>query len=381
MRYNECSIRRKGRQDGRNFTWKLWPAIREKKEPVPPKDQKEIAAFENVLFNFTSNDLGKISEQWSKVDEVLKPNVEKAYVALMNAEERFKKEKKEADAVEDDYQKAKQDYFNIPAPSFSPTLATLLLIFIAIGEFPLNSMVFQLFGENKSLTYIIAALICVSIPLAAHFFGMSLKNVKKTLTDIILITGLPILILLEIGAIAWVREKYFEAMMLNSVANLKISSEQLTIIFVIINLAIFFIATFISYSSSYENNQEYRSMKKLYTRIKKRYDKEHKEEAEANLQLERNEKQFKHLKQQREKRFEQFQSKASQLIKVFEGYIWCYRDSNINVRYMTGKPACFDIKIVLPEMPATLLTLDNEFQKKYKTEESGTTSTMTSPKI
>jgi hypothetical protein len=380
MKYNECSIRRKGRQDGRNFTWKFWPITHEKKEPVPPKDQKEIAAFENVLFNFTSNDLGKISEQWSKVDEGLKPNVEKAYVALMNAEERYKKEKNEADAVEDDYQKAKQDYFNIPVPSFSPTLATLLLIFIAIGEFPLNSMVFQLFGENKSLTYIIAALICVSIPLAAHFFGMSLKNVKKSLTDIILISSLPILILLEIGAIAWIREKYFEAMMLNNVANLKISSEQLTIIFVIINLAIFFIATFISYSSSYENNQEYRSMKKLYTRIKKRYDKEYKEEAEANLQLERNEKQFKHLKQQREKRFEQFQSKASQLIKVFEGYIWCYRDSNINVRYMTGKPACFDIKIVLPEMPASLVKLDNDFQEKFTTEGSKA-STITSPKI
>ena len=380
MRYNECNIRRKGRKDGRNFTWKFWPFIKEKKDPVPPKEQKEIAAFENVLFNFTCNDLGKISEHWSKIDERLKPKVENAYVALLNAEERYKREKKEADVVEVDYTRAKQDYFSIPAPSFSPTLATLLLIFIAIGEFPLNSMVFQLFGENKMLTYVIAALICVSIPLAAHFFGMSLKNIKKTFTDICLITSLPILVLLEIGAIAWVREKYFEAMMLNSIVNLKLSSQQLTIIFIIINLAIFFIATFISYTSSYENSQEYRSKKRLYKRIKKRYDKEYHEEAVANRELEKIEKAFKQLRQLREKRFEQYKSKAEQLIKVFEGFIWCYRDSNINVRYTTGKPACFDIKINLPELPVPFVKLDDDFQEKFSNKSKDNPSAFIFPK-
>jgi hypothetical protein len=375
MKYKESSIRRKGRKDGRNHFWKFWPFKKKSKDPVPSLTQKEIAAFENVLFNFTSNDLEKISEKWSNRDQVLKPDVGNAYVTLVKAEERYRKEKSEVDAIVKDYEKAKHDYFDVPSPSFSPILATILLIFIAIGEFPLNSMVFQLFGENKTLTYVIAALICVSIPVAAHFFGMALKNVHKTLTDKFLMAGLPVLILLEIGAIALVREKFFEAMMLTKVVHLNISSQQLTIIFVIINLAIFFIASFISYSSAHEDSEDFRSKKKLFLRLKKRYDKEYKEEVIANKQLEHAEKVFKRLRERRAKIFKQYQAQAEQKIKVFKGFVWCYRDSNINVRTTGGAPPCFNLEIILPEIPVALKTLDEDFKQMYSQEKkSGVSS-------
>jgi hypothetical protein len=237
-------------------------------------------------------------------------------------------------------------------------------------------MVFQLFGENKTLTYVIAALICVSIPLAAHFFGMALKNVHKTLTDKIMMSSLPVLILLEIGAIALIREKYFEAMMVNKVVHLNISSQQLTIIFVIINLAIFFIASIISYSSAHDDSKDFRSKKKLYLRLKKRYDKEYSEEVIANKQLESTEKVFKRLRERRAKIFRQYQAKAEQKIKVFKGYVWCYRDSNINVRTTGGSPACFNLEIVLPEIPVALSTLDEDFRQMYSQEKKSSVSSI-----
>lgn len=51
-----------------------------------------------------------------------------------------------------------------------------LIIFLAIGEFPLNTIVFRLFGEAEYLTYIMASTIAISIPLLGHFIGVYLRQ-------------------------------------------------------------------------------------------------------------------------------------------------------------------------------------------------------------
>ena len=51
-----------------------------------------------------------------------------------------------------------------------------LILFLGIGEFPLNTIVFRLFGEAEYLTYIMASTIAISIPLLGHFIGVHLKQ-------------------------------------------------------------------------------------------------------------------------------------------------------------------------------------------------------------
>lgn len=50
-----------------------------------------------------------------------------------------------------------------------------LIVFLGIGEFPLNTIVFRLFGEAEFLTYVMASTLAVTIPLLGMFVGIHLR--------------------------------------------------------------------------------------------------------------------------------------------------------------------------------------------------------------
>ncbi len=72
-----------------------------------------------------------------------------------------------------------------------------LILFLAIGEFPLNTIVFRLFGESEYLTYIMASTLAVTIPLLGLFIGVHIRQSVPALAGNIMI-GL--MIPLSVGA-------------------------------------------------------------------------------------------------------------------------------------------------------------------------------------
>lgn len=61
----------------------------------------------------------------------------------------------------------------------------LYLVFaflIFVGEIPLNALVFQIFGENQVMTWIMAFIIGLSVPLVAHFIGIKLREHEGTVS-------------------------------------------------------------------------------------------------------------------------------------------------------------------------------------------------------
>lgn len=52
----------------------------------------------------------------------------------------------------------------------------VLILFLAIGEFPLNTVVFRLFGEPEYLTYVMASTLAITIPLLGLFIGAHLRQ-------------------------------------------------------------------------------------------------------------------------------------------------------------------------------------------------------------
>lgn len=61
----------------------------------------------------------------------------------------------------------------IPFPS---ALHVALILFLGIGEFPLNTVVFRLFGEPEYLTYVMASTLAITIPLVGVFIGIHLRH-------------------------------------------------------------------------------------------------------------------------------------------------------------------------------------------------------------
>ena len=55
-------------------------------------------------------------------------------------------------------------------------LYVIFATLIFLGEIPLNALVFQIFGENQVMTWVMAFIIGLSIPLTAHFIGIKLRE-------------------------------------------------------------------------------------------------------------------------------------------------------------------------------------------------------------
>lgn len=55
-------------------------------------------------------------------------------------------------------------------------LYLIFAVLIGIGEVPLNAMVFNIFGENQVMTWVMSAIIGMSIPLSAHFVGIKIRE-------------------------------------------------------------------------------------------------------------------------------------------------------------------------------------------------------------
>src|SRR2546428_13734920 len=51
-----------------------------------------------------------------------------------------------------------------------------LIAFLAVGEFPLNTVVFRLFGEAEYLTYVMASTLAITIPLIGVFIGVHVRH-------------------------------------------------------------------------------------------------------------------------------------------------------------------------------------------------------------
>lgn len=58
----------------------------------------------------------------------------------------------------------------------NPWVANLIVVALALGEFPLNMIVFRMFGEAEVLTWVMASTISLTIPILAFFLGRHLRH-------------------------------------------------------------------------------------------------------------------------------------------------------------------------------------------------------------
>ena len=125
---------------------------------------------------------------------------------------------------------------NLPRPE--RTLNTLLYICVLAGlglsEWVVNAETFTVFGARNYVTYIIALVVAVIMPLCAHVTGLSWKENRRYLSAILAVT----LAVSLIVAIALIRQAYFYTYV-QSLLGLNIAPWLLAIIYVVINLTMF----------------------------------------------------------------------------------------------------------------------------------------------
>jgi len=114
-----------------------------------------------------------------------------------------------------------------------------------------------------------------------------------------------------------------------------------TILFIIINIAVFFIATIISFEGSHRNHEEFKSKQQRYKDALKNLRKESAEAALAARRLRYTNVNMETKKHQRSKMHEKFAEESKILKDNYEWLIRSYRTANMSVRSSALLPVCF----------------------------------------
>ncbi len=354
-KYTHTKVKRRGKIDGRDWKYSFWPfKIDKPQEPNP--DQEQPAQFENELLKAAENDISKEKENWVDVDKKLKTEYCQSLQRLEHANKNYIKESEEAKVAKIDFEKAKAKYEEFTLPPLSEKWRNSWLFVIAIGEFPLNSIVFQLFGASRFDTYLMSLILCIAIPFLGHAWGEALKQDHKTGGDKGFVLGIPIVILFILGAIAFIRAKFFEAMDTMELMGVEITPIQMTILFIIINIGIFLLAVIISYEASHSNKKQYKSVCFRYKAALKSLEKEATEATQAGQALAHAETEFQTARQTRAKTHEKYLQKANTIVDYTEWLITTYRAANMKDRKII--PPCFKEEPKIPAIPNDLYELD-----------------------
>lgn len=107
------------------------------------------------------------------------------------------------------YQARKQELGRDVTIPFPSKVHLAIIFFLGIGEFPLNTVVFRLFGEAEFLTYIMASTLAVTIPLLGLFIGIHLRHSLPRLAGNIVVGLLaPVSVVAALYSVSVLRNTY-----------------------------------------------------------------------------------------------------------------------------------------------------------------------------
>ncbi len=94
----------------------------------------------------------------------------------------------------------------VPVPY---ALHWLIVFLLGVGEFPLNVVVFRMFGEPELMTYVMSMTLSLTLPLIGVFLGLQIRTlVKPKIATAIMIFLAPATVLGALTALSFIRNMY-----------------------------------------------------------------------------------------------------------------------------------------------------------------------------
>jgi hypothetical protein len=122
-----------------------------------------------------------------------------------------------------------------------------LIAFLAIGEFPLNTVVFRLFGEAEYMTYVMASTLAIIIPLIGVFIGVHVRHaIPKQVGNLLIGILTPIIVCATLYAVSLLRNTYIASQNVGG-APVAPPGNEMTYALFALNALVFFGAAVASY--------------------------------------------------------------------------------------------------------------------------------------
>ncbi len=189
--FTEERIQAEGQQDG--------------ERNLPEMGSYMPAPFEQALIAYGEQEVQRIYKQASGRVAKLQPVLQVFLRRLEDIEHRIQ-------SIAEGYKARSQELGRDVTIPFPSALHWALIIFLGIGEFPLNTVVFRLFGEAEYLTYVMASTLAIMIPLIGVFIGIHLRHALPRLAGNILIGLLtPISVGGALYAVSLLRNTYISS--------------------------------------------------------------------------------------------------------------------------------------------------------------------------
>ncbi len=153
---------------------------------IPEMGSYQPAPFEQALVSYGERQIQRVYQQAATRISKLQPLFEAHKKHWGDLEKRLK-------SVMDMFATRKQELGRDLAIPFPYIYHVALIVFLGIGEFPLNTIVFRLFGEPEYLTYVMASTLAITIPLLGMFIGIHLRQSVPRGVGNVVIMLLPIL--------------------------------------------------------------------------------------------------------------------------------------------------------------------------------------------
>jgi len=130
----------------------------------------------------------------------------------------------------------------IPVPY---TIHWMIVLLLAIGEFPLNVVVFRMFGEPELMTYVMSMTLSLTLPIIGVFLGLQIRTlVPPKVATAIMIALAPTTVLGALTALSFIRNMYVT---LHAEHKLGAGSGNMVYAMFAINLLIFMGAYMVSF--------------------------------------------------------------------------------------------------------------------------------------
>src|SRR5437899_2556453 len=202
---------------------------------IPEMGSYTPAQFEQALIAHGEQEVHRLYKSASLRIARLAPLFHAWHRRLQDIERRFQ-------PTSDRYAARAQELGREVTIPFPFMLHVGLILFLGIGEFPLNTVVFRLFGEPEYLTYVMASTLAITIPLVGVFIGIHLRHsIPRTAGNILVGLLTPIAVGGALFAISVLRNTYIFSQV-SQAAPAAANSEKLAYALFALNILVFFAA-------------------------------------------------------------------------------------------------------------------------------------------
>jgi hypothetical protein len=207
---------------------------------IPEMGSYTPAPFEQALISHGEQAVQQIYKNASASIAKLRPVVEALQRQLDDLERRMR-------PLSEAYKARVAEVGREATIVFPPVFHWALIVFLAVGEFPLNTVVFRLFGEAEFLTYVMASTLAIIIPLIGVFIGAHLRHSIPNWVGNLLIGGLtPAIVAATLYAVSLLRNTYI-ASQFSSTGYVATEGNQMAYALFALNALVFFGAAVASY--------------------------------------------------------------------------------------------------------------------------------------